>query len=129
MIRGTSSGGNISISGSPTISVGGSGRATFLTGSITGSTGLTSFIGSGSGRFRYNSDETTVNYSSAISSGNYAIYREEPSVSINVSSSKIYLWRFNSHDFCFWFAEWRCIIWFHQFGHLHRPRQRLIFEC
>ena len=43
---GTSSGGNISISGSPTISVGGSGRATFLTGSITGSTGLTNLIGS-----------------------------------------------------------------------------------
>ena len=60
--------------------MGGSGRATFYTGSILGSTGLTSFIGSGSGRFRYNSDETTSNYSTAISSGNYAIYREEPRI-------------------------------------------------
>ena len=86
---GTSSGGNISISGSPTISVGGSGRATFLSGSITGSTGLTNFIGSGSGRFRYNSDETTQNYSSAISSGKYAIYRERPSANVNASNTSI----------------------------------------
>jgi hypothetical protein len=79
---GTGSGGDISITGSPTISVGGSGRATFYTGSVSGSSGLTSLIGSGSGRFRYNSDESVTNYTTSISSGKYAIFREQPSGTI-----------------------------------------------
>ena len=86
---GTGSGGDISITGSPTISVGGSGRTTFYTGSVSGSSGLTSLIGSGSGRFRYNSDESSANYTTAISSGKYAIYRERPAVSVTPSSSII----------------------------------------
>ena len=85
----TSSGGDVIISGSPTISIGGSGRATFYTGSISGSTGLTSLIGLGSGNFRYDGDETEAFYSTALSSGKYAIYRERPSANVNASSTSI----------------------------------------
>ena len=86
---GTSSGGQVIISGSPTISTGGSGRTTFLTGSVSGSTGLTTLLGSGTGRFRYYSDETTTNYTTALSTGKYAIYREQPATTITPSSTTI----------------------------------------
>ncbi|MDG1139035.1 MAG: YDG domain-containing protein, partial [Opitutales bacterium] len=86
---GSSSGGDISISGSPSISVGGSGQAIFYTGSITGSTGLTTLIGWGTGRFRYYSDESASNYTTAISSGKYAVYREQPASSIVLSDTTL----------------------------------------
>ena len=86
---GTSSGGQVMISGSPTISTGGSGRTTFLTGSVSDSTGLTTLVGSGTGRFRYHSDETTTNYTTALSTGKYAIYREQPTTTITPSSTTI----------------------------------------
>ena len=60
----------------------GQGEPTFYTGSVSGSSGLTSLIGSGSGRFRYNSDESATNYTTSISSGKYAIFREQPSATI-----------------------------------------------
>ena len=75
---GTSTGGDIVLTGSPLISIGAGGRATLMSGSISGSTGLTNLIGSGSGRFRYNSDETDTNYSTALGTGLYAVYREQP---------------------------------------------------
>jgi len=75
---GTSTGGHIVLSGSPVISVGSGGSATLMTGSVSGSTGLTALVGSGTGRFRYNSDEVATNYSSALVSGLNAIYREKP---------------------------------------------------
>ncbi|MBF0102531.1 MAG: cadherin domain-containing protein, partial [Desulfobacterales bacterium] len=84
---GTGSGGNIIISGG-TINVG-SGRATFFSGSIANSTGLTTLIVSGSGRFRYNSDETATNYTTALSTGNYAIYREQPILTVSADSQSI----------------------------------------
>ncbi|BDT68711.1 hypothetical protein os1_28970 [Comamonadaceae bacterium OS-1] len=88
---GTSTGGNILLSGSPAITTGTGGRATLMTGSVSGSTGVTAFIGSGTGRFRYNSDETTTNYSSALGSGSYAVYREAPTVTVTANSaSKTY---------------------------------------
>lgn len=86
---GTSSGGNILISGSPTITVGSGGRVTLFSGSVSGSTGLTAFVGSGSGHFRYNSDETTTNYSTALSSGTYAIYREQPIITVTAQDDSI----------------------------------------
>ena len=86
---GTSTGGNIIISSSPTFTTGSGGRMTYYTGSISGSTGLTSLIGSGSNRFRYNSDETTTNYSAALSSGKYAIYREQPTLTITAASETV----------------------------------------
>ena len=84
---GTSSGGQVIISGSPTISTGGSGRTTFFTGSVSGSTGLTTLIGSGSGRFRYHSDETSTNYTTALSTGKFAVYREQPASTITPAST------------------------------------------
>ncbi|MFI3158475.1 MAG: YDG domain-containing protein, partial [Methylococcaceae bacterium] len=79
---GITTGGNIIVSGSPTITTGAGGRATFYTGNVSGSTGLTALIGSGSGNFRYNSDESTSNYSAALGAGNYAVYREQAMLTV-----------------------------------------------
>ena len=88
---GTATGGDIIVSGSPTVSTGAGGRATLYTGSVAGSTGLSNLIGSGSGRFRYNSDESASNFSTALAAGKYAIYRERPTVTVNVENqTKIY---------------------------------------
>jgi len=84
---GTSAGGDIVLSGSPGITVGSGGRATLFTGSVSGSTGLTTLLGSGSGRFRYNSDETATNYTAALGTGLHAIYREQPTLSITPSTA------------------------------------------
>lgn len=84
---GISTGGNI-IHNAGTITTGTNGRATLYTGSISGSTGLTSLIGSGTGRFRYNSDETSTNYNitaAPLGSGLYAIYREQPTLIVTPS--------------------------------------------
>lgn len=83
---GSTSSGNIIISGSPVLTTGTGGTAKLFTGSISDSTGLTSFIGSASGKFRYNSDETTTNYATALSSGNYAIYRQQPTLTITANN-------------------------------------------
>ena len=86
---GTSTGGNIIISGTPTITAT-TGNSKLYSGSITGSTGLTTLIGSGSGNFRYNSDESTTNFTTVLgATGNYAIYREEPTASGTISSETI----------------------------------------
>ena len=82
---GTSSGGDVIISGSPSIITGGSGRVTFFTGGVSGSTGLTNLIGSGTGRFRYNSDESATNYTTSLSTGKYAIYREQPTLVLSTA--------------------------------------------
>jgi filamentous hemagglutinin family protein len=83
---GTTTGGNIIISGTPTITAS-SGNAKLYSGSISGSTGLATLIGSGSGNFRYNSDETTTNYTTALgTTGNYAIYREQPTITITATN-------------------------------------------
>ena len=88
---GTSTGGNIIISGSPSITTGAGGRVTMFTGSVSGSTGLTSFVDSGSGRFRYNSDESVANYTTALGAGKYAIYREQPAATVTaMDASKTY---------------------------------------
>jgi filamentous hemagglutinin family protein len=88
---GTSTGGNLIISGSPTVTTGLNGFATFYTGGVAGSTGLTTLIGSGSGRFRYNSDETATNYATALATGKNAIYREQPTITTTANAdSKTY---------------------------------------
>ncbi len=83
---GDSSGGDIVISGASNISVGDGGRATLMTGSVSGSTGLSGLIGEGSGRFRYNSNESTKNYTAALGTGLYAIYREAPVYTVTLNS-------------------------------------------
>lgn len=81
---GTSTGGNIVLSGG-SVTVGAGGRATLYSGDISDSTGLTALIGSGSGDFRYNSDEAAANYTTALGGGNYAVYREQPAVTVTAS--------------------------------------------
>ena len=85
---GTPSGGNIIISGG-TVSTGTNGRTTLYSGSISGSTGLVDFVGSGSGRFRYNSDESQTNYITALGSGIHAIYREQPIITFSVDNQQM----------------------------------------
>lgn len=86
---GTASGGNIVFSGSPAITTGSGGRTTLMTGSVAGSTGLTNFVGAGSGRFRYNSDEVTTSYTTPLGTGAYAIYREAPALALAAGSASI----------------------------------------
>ena len=86
---GTASGGNLLISGSPSITVGAGGRATLYSGSIASSTGLTGLVGSGSGRFRYYSDETASNFTQALGSGTYGVYRDQPTVAVTVDNQTI----------------------------------------
>ncbi len=83
-------GGNIILSGSPTISTGTGGKALLYTGSIAGSTGLA--IAVGIGHSRYNSDTSHSGFSTALgSSGIYAIYREQPIITVTADNqSKIY---------------------------------------
>ncbi len=86
---GTSTGGNIIVSGSPSITTGDGGRVTMYSGSEEGSAGLTALLVSGSGRFRYNSDEDTANFTTALGSGKYAIYREQPSVNVSAADDSM----------------------------------------
>jgi len=88
---GTATGGNIIIN-SGTISVGTGGIATLYTGSVLNSTGLTNLVGSGSGRFRYNSNQAVSNYDpllAPLTSGLNAIYRESPSVEVALANETI----------------------------------------
>jgi filamentous hemagglutinin family protein len=83
---GTSTGGNLLLSGSGTVTVGSGGRATLMTGSVSDSTGLTSLVGSGTGNFRYNSDETITNYTTALGAGLYAVYREASTLTATLNN-------------------------------------------
>jgi autotransporter-associated beta strand protein len=87
---GAAAGGNIIVNGG-SVSVGAGGIAALYSGSVAGSTGLTALIGEGSGRFRYNSDEATTNYTTPLGSGINAIYRERPIVKVTANNDgKIY---------------------------------------
>ncbi|MCR9207343.1 MAG: YDG domain-containing protein [bacterium] len=84
---GTATDGNLILSNSPSITVGTGGRATLFTGSIANSLGLTDLLTSGSGRFRYNSDESATNYSLALDTGLFGIYREQPSITVTAADT------------------------------------------
>jgi hypothetical protein len=91
LAAGTATGGNIIIK-SGAISVGTGGIATLYTGSVSNSKGLTNLVGIGSGRFRYNSDETATNYVPSLApltTGLNAIYRESPSVEVALANESI----------------------------------------
>jgi hypothetical protein len=88
-VAGVTTGGNIIISGGATIATGTNGRITLMTGSIDDSTGVTSLVGSGTGKFRYNSDESVTRYSAALGSGAHAIYREKPVLTITADDKNI----------------------------------------
>ncbi|HJW25484.1 MAG TPA: MBG domain-containing protein [Rhodocyclaceae bacterium] len=87
MAAGNGAGGNILVSGTPVLSTGAGGRVTLYTGSVDDSTGLTSLVGSGSGRFRYNSDESATGFTTALGSGLYAIYRAQPTIDITAADA------------------------------------------
>ena len=91
-VAGIATGGNIIIDGSPMITTGLGGIAAFFTGSVSESNGLTALIGSGSetSHFRYNSDESTTNYTTPLSAGKNAIYREKPTITVKAISKSIF---------------------------------------
>ena len=84
---GTATGGNILLSDASSIAAGAGARVTLFSGSAAGSTGVGDFVGVGSGRFRYNSDETATNYTAALGTGSYAIFREQPLLKVTPSSA------------------------------------------
>jgi len=85
---GTATGGNI-IHSSGAVTTGTGGRATLYTGSVSGSTGVTNLVGSGSGKFRYNSNESATNFTTPLGSGVYAVYRERPTIFVNPQNQTI----------------------------------------
>jgi filamentous hemagglutinin family protein len=89
-IAGTATGGNVVISNNSTFTTGAGGKAMIYTGSVTASSGLGTAVGVGNSR--YNSDEIQANYSTSLgNSGAYAIYREQPIVTVTADNqSKTY---------------------------------------
>ncbi len=91
---GDSDGGNIIKGIDGLVSVGDGSTAKLYTGSIDGSTGMQALTGgAGSGRYRYNSDESVsgTNFSKALEAGVNVIYREAPEVTVKVNDvNKVY---------------------------------------
>ena len=85
---GTAAGGDLSVSGTPQLLTGTGGRTTLYTGGLAGSTGLGAVVAAGDSR--YDSDSTTTNFTSALGSGTYAVYREQPQLDVTASASKTY---------------------------------------
>jgi len=87
---------NIVRLGTSTLTVGSGGRAMLYTGSVDGgSAALASYVGAGSGRFRYNNDESTLSASLAagltpLLSGVNVIYRQQPLLSVSSSTTQTY---------------------------------------
>jgi autotransporter-associated beta strand protein len=85
---GTETGGDIQVASGVTIASSGSGRTTLYTGSVAGSSGINNVVSYSSGNFRYNADEASVTPAgiAAGSSGAYAIYREQPTISVQADN-------------------------------------------
>jgi filamentous hemagglutinin family protein len=88
--------GTVLLIGSPNLTAGFGGMITIFTSSVAGSAGVTTRVGSGSGNFRYNSDETmaftfplTNTSTGAANTGVNAIYREERFLTVTPSSHTI----------------------------------------
>lgn len=65
------------------------GRVVLYTGSIANSL-VSNTVASGSGNFRYNSDESTTNYSLALgSTGSYVVYREQPIIYVSTNTQSV----------------------------------------
>jgi autotransporter-associated beta strand protein len=91
---GTKTGGNVIVNNLGAITLGSGGIAALYTGSIDGTTGISVMSDSGSGKFRYNSDETQRNYTKSlnqsngtINSGVSIIYREAPEIKVTSKST------------------------------------------
>jgi hypothetical protein len=73
-----------------TVSTGANGLSLIYTGSIANSTGVTTSVGSGSGKFRYNSTLASTGYNTTaapLTTGVYAIYRESPTLNLTQASN------------------------------------------
>ncbi|WP_215299723.1 autotransporter-associated beta strand repeat-containing protein, partial [Polynucleobacter sp. AP-Nino-20-G2] len=74
----------------PAVTTGSNGRAVIYTGSVSGSTGVTTYIGSGTGNFRYKSNVGTANFTTVLgTSGKYAVYREAVTATITTDNQSI----------------------------------------
>jgi hypothetical protein len=89
---GTASGGNVVLSGSPTISGGTGSTVKVYTGQLTSTDNPNSWVTQGLGRFRYNADEVT-NFATGtwtnLGAGTYVIYRERPSANITTPNTSM----------------------------------------
>jgi filamentous hemagglutinin family protein len=87
-IETTTTTGNIIFGTNGGVSVGVGGRAELYSGSISGTTLPSGLIPAGN--FRYNSDESIAHYTAPITAaGNYAIYREQPTLTVTPSVSSM----------------------------------------
>nr|WP_302480490.1 filamentous hemagglutinin N-terminal domain-containing protein [Cupriavidus gilardii] len=92
---GDATGGDVIVAAGRTIEAGAGGRAVIYTGSVAGSAGVADVVGSGSGKFRYNSSETESNFGRPLgATGTYAVYREQPKIVVSTNgqttTQKIY---------------------------------------
>lgn len=84
---GVATGGDVKANAGVTVSTGAGGRAVIYTGSLAGSTGVVNVVGSGSGNFRYNSDEQQSNFGRALGNGVHAVYREQPTLVVSTNGA------------------------------------------
>ena len=81
---------NIILGSGKTITLGSGGTGKLYSGSVAGSgQALTTYVGSGSGKFRYNSTASSTNFSQALGTGLNLIYRENPLLTVSSSSRSI----------------------------------------
>ncbi|MCG5644949.1 YDG domain-containing protein [Flavobacteriaceae bacterium LSUCC0859] len=66
--------GNILISGTPSLTTGSGGRASLYSGNPVNSSGLVTLVG-GNTNVRFGVDSSTISFTPALSSGNYALFR------------------------------------------------------
>jgi len=84
---GNATGGNIIVGAAGAVTVSAGGNANLYSGDVADSTGLGALVGQGSGRFRYNSDESISNFTTALGAGVNAIYREAPQVTVSADDT------------------------------------------
>lgn len=82
---GTASGGDLSFPGLGNATPGAGGTVKLYSGNITNAD-LWALGGTGSGNFRYNSDELVSNFSAALGTGIQVIYRQQPTATFSASS-------------------------------------------
>ena len=89
-------GGDIVRLGTATLTVGSGGRGMLYTGAVgDGSAALSSYVGSASGRFRYNNDESTLSASlsagmTPLLAGMNVIVRQQPLLSVSSTTTQTY---------------------------------------
>ncbi|MGY5851453.1 YDG domain-containing protein [Salegentibacter sp. F14] len=86
---GTKTGGDIIVSGTPTMTTGATGIVKLFSGAESTSTGLTSLAG-GTTNIRKEVDETTINFDPILEAGNaYALYRYQDIIQLTIDSQNL----------------------------------------